>query len=132
MVLIGDDRHATQPWGANGGKPGDRSRKMLVRADGTRQALPAKIDGLAVEPGDRIIFQTAAGGGYGEPLLRDPSLVVRDVATGMVTNEAAASDYGVVIDAGTGRLDLAATADLRAGLGREQPHRKLFDRGDLA
>ena len=67
-ISIHDDRHRTQPWGILGGRPGACSEKWLLRKDGTREPLPAKIDNVRVYSGDRVIFRTAGGGGWGDPL----------------------------------------------------------------
>lgn len=56
------------------------------------------------------------GGGYGDPLLRDPELVLGDVVNGLVTPEWADKMYGVVVRARPWRLDLAATAKKRSGI----------------
>jgi N-methylhydantoinase B len=53
------------------------------------------------------------GGGFGDPLARDPQRVGADVRDGYVTPERAREDYGVVVDDG-GEVDLPATATLRA------------------
>ena len=71
-ISIHDDRHLTQPWGILGGRPGACSEKWLLRKDGTRQPLASKIDNVRVHAGDRVIFRTAGGGGWGDPLDRDP------------------------------------------------------------
>ena len=55
-ISIHDDRQVTQPWGILGGKPGGRSEKWLVRKDGSREPLPAKVDHVKVRNGDRIVF----------------------------------------------------------------------------
>ena len=47
-----------------------------------------------MEPGDRLIFRTAGGGGWGDPRLRDRSEIAGDVAKGYVSAEAARRDYG--------------------------------------
>ena len=54
-----------------------------------------------------------AGGGYGDPLKRDPVKVADDVLDGMISVETARRDYGVVVSA-TGVVDTEATAALRA------------------
>jgi N-methylhydantoinase B len=96
-VSIYDDRWRSRPWGVGGGRPGGKSSKRLVRADGTETALPAKTDFVRVEPGDRIVFETAGAGGWGDPLLRSPDKVLADVERGVVTHEAAERDYGVIL-----------------------------------
>jgi N-methylhydantoinase B len=56
-----------------------------------------------------IEFHSAGGGGYGNPLERDPDAVERDVVNGYVSIDRARDDYGVVIDPVTLKVDLEAT-----------------------
>ena len=65
------------------------------------------------DPGDRITFVSAGGGGYGNPFERDPKAVERDVEYGYVSIERAEKDYGVIIEPDSLKLDLAATQKLR-------------------
>jgi N-methylhydantoinase B len=127
-VSIHDDRWFVPPWGVNGGAPGQRARKVLERADGTRTIVANKIDSLAVEAGDQLHFITWGGGGWGDPLARDPDLVAREVRQGLVTADGARR-YGVVL-AADGTVDADATRalrdDLRAARGNDLP---LFDFG---
>ena len=64
--------------------------------------------------GDLISIRTGGGGGWGDPLRRDPGAVLRDVEDGYVSLEAAEADYGVVVDPETATVDEAATAARRA------------------
>jgi N-methylhydantoinase B len=66
------------------------------------------------ESGNVIKFHSAGGGGYGDPLERDPQAVEQDVFNEYVSIEQARDDYGVVIDSKTLEADLKATAKLRA------------------
>jgi N-methylhydantoinase B len=66
--------------------------------------------------GTEVMFRTSGGGGWGDPLARDPEHVLRDVREGYVSAERAREAYGVVIDAGVLRVDEAATSALRAEL----------------
>jgi N-methylhydantoinase B len=118
-IAIHDERWLTYPWGVRGGEPGMRSTKRLVRADGSEEWLPAKCDGVSVEKGDVLYFNTWGGGGWGDPLERDPAHVAADVSRGLVSVEGA-KRYGVIIGSG-GAVDAAATDKLRAILrdGRE-------------
>ncbi len=125
-VSIHDDRWLTYPWGVNGGAPGMRSTKRLVRADGTEENIPSKCDRIAVAPGDILHFNTWGGGGWGDPLARDPELVLTDVKRGLVTPEGARR-YGVVI--AQGKVDPKATDSLRQQMAAKRPEMPLFDRG---
>ena len=125
-ISIHDDRWLTYPWGVNGGLPGERSKKTLCRKDGTEELLPSKIDHVKVEAGDLLVADTWGGGGCGDRLERDPSLVLFDVDAGLVTLEGALR-YGVVIK--RGKVDKAATSRLRAEMAAARGPVKLFDRG---
>ena len=129
-VSIHDDRHLTQPWGILGGRPGACSEKWLVHTDGSREKLPSKVDNVRVEPGDRIVFRTAGGGGWGDALERDPSVVRRDVVRGLLTAEAAREGYGVALNGAGSEVDRAATDDTRARLRRERGTLPTFDFGE--
>jgi len=58
------------------------------------------------------VMLVSGGGGFGDPLTRDPELVAADVRAGMVTVEGAARDYGVIVD-DEGAVDAPATRRLR-------------------
>jgi N-methylhydantoinase B len=113
-IAIHDDRWLMYPWGVNGGRPGARGRKWIDRADGAREVLPSKCHDVPVRPGDVLHFVTWGGGGWGDPLDRDPALVALEVRRGLVSAEGARR-YGVVVGAG-GTVDEAATEALRTGL----------------
>jgi len=123
VVAIHDDRWFVPPWGVNGGLPGARARKILERADGTETIVGNKLEDLRVAAGDRLHFITWGGGGWGDPLLRDPALVEKEVREGLVTTTGARA-YGVVI--GDADATEALRSEMRATRPAEQP---LFDRG---
>ncbi|PKG98135.1 hydantoinase B/oxoprolinase family protein [Paraglaciecola sp. MB-3u-78] len=125
-IAIHDERWLTYPWGVNGGTPGQRSTKILKRADGTQQILPAKCDGVAVKTGDLLYFNTWGGGGWGDPFLRDCNSVLDDVNRGLVSIEGA-KRYGVVIVDGV--VDARQTTTLRAALTEKRGETQLFDFG---
>jgi N-methylhydantoinase B len=119
LIAIHDDRWFTYPWGVNGGAPGARARKILEKADGSQTVVGNKREDIAVEAGDMLHFITWGGGGWGDPLQRDPALVGKEIVQGLVTVEGAKA-YGVIADA-AGVIDAAATADLRRRLAAERP-----------
>ena len=67
-------------------------------------------------PGDRVRFVLSGGGGYGDPLEREPERVLADVKQGYVSIEQAEIDFGVVIDASVMTVNFAATAALRGNM----------------
>ena len=117
-IGIHDERWLMYPWGVLGGETGLRSTKRLVRADGSQQWLPAKVEGIKVKEGDLLYFNTWGGGGWGDPFKRDPELVRLDVDRRLVTR-GGARRYGVVIG-DDGAVDAVATASLRAQLVAER------------
>ena len=126
-ISVHDERWLTYPWGVNGGEPGLRSTKRLVRSDGSEQWLGAKSEGIKVKTGDMLYFNTWGGGGWGDPYDRDPELVKSDVDRTLVTTEGARR-YGVVL-ANDGSVDVSATEALRAKLREQRGDAGLFDFG---
>jgi N-methylhydantoinase B len=129
-ISIHDDRHLTQPWGILGGRPASCSEKWLVRKDGSRQPLPSKVDNVRVYAGDRVIFRTAGGGGWGDPLERDPMRTRNDVARKLMTETKAREDYGVVLTGAGLDVDRRATDELRDSMKRNRKTLKLFEFGE--
>ncbi|MGE4425223.1 MAG: hydantoinase B/oxoprolinase family protein [Solirubrobacteraceae bacterium] len=82
---------------------------------GERVLLRAKSNGAPLGPGDVLETTFTGGGGYGDPLDREPERVARDVELGYVSREAAHDLHGVVVD-GDGALDVAATERCRGAL----------------
>ena len=113
FIAIHDDRWFVPPWGVNGGEPGARARKLLVKADGTQTVIANKLEDFPVEAGDQLHFITWGGGGWGDPLARDPALLAKEWERGLVT-AAGARRYGVVLK--DGAVDAAATDTLRSDM----------------
>ncbi|HEY2530562.1 MAG TPA: hydantoinase B/oxoprolinase family protein, partial [Xanthobacteraceae bacterium] len=93
IANVNCERTKDPPWGLDGGKPGAVNAAMLVRRDGSERELK-KATGVEMEAGDRLIFYTAGGGGWGDPQTRDRQVVANDVRAGYVSPEAAQRDYG--------------------------------------
>ena len=129
-VSIHDDRQESQPWGILGGQPGACSEKWIIRGTAEPEPLPSKIDNVRVEAGDRIVFITAGGGGWGAPLERDPRRVRNDVARKLMTQEKARVAYGVILTGRHYELDLRATTDLREATKLSRKSLELFDFGE--
>ena len=113
-VAIMDDRWLTYPWGINGGSPGERGARFLVRAGTTAQVpLPAKVGEIIAEAGDELVFRTWGGGGWGDPLERPLEVVAADVRRRLVSYDKAREEYGTVVDPDTRELDVEASDSLR-------------------
>jgi N-methylhydantoinase B len=102
------DGHEFAPWAFGGGSEGQPAELRFIRRDGSRDALPSKVPHMGVLAGERFVCVGPAGGGYGDPLKRDPVRVRDDVADGLVSIKTAAQDYGVVLGE-TGLVDFEAT-----------------------
>jgi N-methylhydantoinase B len=94
VTNVNCERTKDPPWGLHGGKPGAVNEALLVRRDGSEQTL-LKATGVPMEPGDRLTFRSAGGGGWGDPGARDPAALAEDIAKGYVSREAARRDYGI-------------------------------------
>lgn len=125
-----------QAGGISGGYPGNTAYEFIVRNSDIRAVLagPGIPDNLDELRGDRQVvppaletdlglddvyfFEWQGGGGFGDPLLRDPELVLTDVVEGKVTIPAASELYGLVTtgSAETPEVDVAATGELRGQL----------------
>ena len=126
-ISIHDDRWFVPPWGVNGGEPGKRARKILEKADGSTHIIGNKVEDVHVDVDDQLHFITWGGGGWGDPLDRDPALVGKEITQGLVTPEGA-RDYGVVANA-KGQVDMAATEALRTQMRATRPALELFNYG---
>jgi N-methylhydantoinase B len=124
VLQVRADRHTFRPYGLYGGGPGKPSRNRLI-SGGVERELTAKVTMTPMRRGDVFIHDQPGPGGWGDPLERDPRLVLRDVTNELVTVAAARDDYGVVIDATALAVDEAATtrrrAELRAARGWASP-----------
>jgi N-methylhydantoinase B/oxoprolinase/acetone carboxylase alpha subunit len=103
------NRMKTEPWGVLGGgegavgglwvrRNGTSEWRTFVEEFGTRS--PSKFSGVTLREGDQVRILMPGGGGYGDPLRRDRAKVVRDVAEGFVSAEAARDLYGLEEGAG--------------------------------
>jgi N-methylhydantoinase B len=92
------DRALIPPWGIFGGESGAPIFNFIETSDGRRISIhTGKITAYPMRHGDVLVVQAAGGGGYGDPLERDPVLVAADVAGGYVSQGRAADVYGVVL-----------------------------------
>jgi N-methylhydantoinase B len=104
--------------GLFGGMPAATVRQRFTPRDGEDRDLGPKPGEIPMRPGDVFAVSWQGGGGFGDPLSRDPAAVAADVARGVVTPEQASSVYGVLLDGGT--VDTAATARRRRAIRTER------------
>jgi N-methylhydantoinase B len=100
-----------------GGKDALANRLSVVRKDGSKETMrTGKTPGIVpLDAGEGFLVEVGGGGGFWDPLERDPARVLADVRSGYVSVKAAQRGYGVVIrvDGRRFELDLEATAALR-------------------
>jgi N-methylhydantoinase B len=111
-LQLRSDRMHFPPYGLAGGRPARPSRNVLDPA-GEARPMPTKFFHV-LRAGDTIRHEQPGGGGFGDPLDRDPERVLADVVNEKITPEYAQREHGVVIDPATLALDRAATTRLRA------------------
>ncbi len=107
------ERTVIPPAGIYGGKDGGKGEFLIRKAEGTEIRLKSKTS-IKLEQGDVFIARTPGGGGYGNPLKRDPRAVLKDFINGFVSLESAKKDYGVVIDKDANEVNWETTKRLRA------------------
>ena len=112
VSLLGE-RGKFPPFGVNGGKSAALNRFIYQTADGERSPpLVRKVTDVSIGRGQRVRLETPGGGGYGDPLTRDPrARCPRRHARLHDAGRPARSDYGVVLGE-DGAVDAAATGRL--------------------
>jgi N-methylhydantoinase B len=120
VVMRGKDRHRFTAWGAGGGAAGTTGGTIGTRHGEASHDI-GKRTVYRPELGEVIRLWSGGGGGFGDPLERDPEMVAADVAAGLVSTKRARDVYGVALAKGT--VDGAKTRALREKLrdGRNAP-----------
>ena len=113
LVQLRSDRMVHPPYGLCGGESARPSRVSFARRDGPEEPMPSKFI-VHANAGDTLTFRMPGGGGWGEPLDRDPEAVLADVRAEKLSRERAEAVYGVVLAGDGHRVDAAATRELRA------------------
>lgn len=111
------------PRGVCGGGPSLGPEASRIDPDGRWTPLPDPIAATVLQAGDCIVSLSAGGGGYGDPLQRDPARVLDDVVDEWISVARAREIYGVVLSGDparweTLRVDESATADERCLIAR--------------
>jgi N-methylhydantoinase B len=131
-TIVTADRVRLGCYGLNSGKAG-QPFCVTVDLDGVARQLGGLVDGEPVLKGQVVRVVTTGGGGWGDPLEREPERVTQDVIDGRVSVQSAVDDYGVVLveEADGYKVDEVATAQQRATLraARTSPP-PMIDRGE--
>jgi N-methylhydantoinase B len=109
-------RHVMAPDGCAGGHAGRPGNIVINPGSERAKRLPTRYADYPLRAGDTFRLDTPGGGGYGDPLTRDPERVLADVREGAVSQEAAQREYGVVVGerAGSWVFDEAQTRERRS------------------
>jgi N-methylhydantoinase B len=127
ITVRGMDRFHFQPWGVRGGNPG-RVCEVIVNPGAVDEASIGKIQVLTLKRNEAVRIVSPCGGGFGDPLERDPDLVRRDVRSELMSVEKARTDYGVFLSA-DGTVDEGATTASRAAIRRTRGKLSAFSFG---
>ncbi len=121
QLSIVTDRSAIPPFGVYGGLSG-LAQKWSVLSNGTEKFIPfnGKTSKYKLKKGDIVNCLIAGGGGYGDPLDRDPEKVKEDVIEGYISMKAASTVYGVVLRKKDLSVDKRATSELRKTLNEKK------------
>ncbi|HXW83142.1 MAG TPA: hydantoinase B/oxoprolinase family protein [Candidatus Binataceae bacterium] len=112
VFLLGE-RGKYPPFGVNGGKEAALNRFVFETDCGEKiPPLVSKVTDIKIRRGQKVRLETPGGGGFGDPTLRDPERVVRDVRLGYVSRNAARRDFEVILR-DDGSLNAEATAAAR-------------------
>ena len=116
LSVLGD-KNVIPPFGVAGGVSGAANRFTVVRNGQLIEPspIPGKVGAYPLKKGDIVRMESSGGGGYGDPLSRDPDRVLRDVTLGYISSDQADARYGVILD-GAGTVDEAATTTRRQAL----------------
>ena len=120
VLSISSDAETTPPFGLFGGMPGMPGRKYIHTGTSAEERLYAKTTDLRLPKGSVVSFLTPGGGGYGDPLERDPELVANDELDGYISSDSVFHDYGVVIT-DNGQVSKEATDQRRIELRTNRP-----------
>ncbi|MBI2849180.1 MAG: hydantoinase B/oxoprolinase family protein [Chloroflexi bacterium] len=115
VFTLRSDRFKFSSPGIFGAKPAKPSRCLLNPDTDRERALHSKVSNLRLHRGDVVRCELAGGGGWGDPMEREPQRVLKDVVEGYVSIESARKEYGVAIDSQTFTIDVEETTMLRGG-----------------
>lgn len=112
VLQVRGDRQKFRPFGLYGGKPGAFA-SGVINPDSDAPIVPPGKFMTNINEGDVFQAVLAGGGGWGDPLERDPARVLDDVRNDKVSPQSARDDYGVVLDVPLNAVDAQATTRLR-------------------
>ena len=118
VLQVRSDRKVFRPYGLYGGNPGASSSNIMNPGKDNRP-LGSKLT-MTMYSGEVLRHELAGGGGWGDPLERNPEKVLRDVRNELVSINSAREDYGVVIQLDNWSVDYNATQKLRSDIHKQR------------
>jgi N-methylhydantoinase B len=109
------NRSKFPPWGVFGGLNGTVNYMVIIRDDKELMRV-ARILNYELRKNDVVSIRSGGGGGWGDPLERDPNLVLQDVINEYISIDDAKNIYGVIIDPDTMTIRWEETKELRERL----------------
>jgi N-methylhydantoinase B len=106
-------KHVIPPDGMSGGMPGRTGALVINPGTDGEKRLPTRYADYPLKAGDIFRFETPGGGGFGNPMEREPQAVFMDVKEGYVSAEKAEQEYGVVLRQTEGNLELDIDATIQ-------------------
>ena len=131
-LISNADRSVLSCYGAYGGKASGPYSVSVLNESGQETKHPGMCDTVTVPSKDSVRIVTTGGGGWGDPLKREIDKVVYDLQCGLISEDAAREQYGVVVHL-EGRkwiADLEKTSILREKMAKSNRNLPMFDRGD--
>jgi N-methylhydantoinase B len=119
VLTLRTDRRTHLPYGLQGGKSGTPAWNILNPGPHERILPTLPMEAIDLKAGDVVRIVLAGGGGYGDPLERDPAMVIEDVLDQKLSIEYVNREYGVIIDRVSMQVDTQATARRREEMRRE-------------
>jgi N-methylhydantoinase B len=118
QISVEGTRHPA--WGLDGGGDAQPSHVILYPGTPEEQVVMDKVGFVGpFRAGDVVSVRTGGGGGWGDPLEREPTAVAEDVANGLLSVEAARERYGVAVGV-DGAIDHEETRRLRSTAMRQE------------
>jgi len=112
-LTIHGDREKFPPFGLGGGTNAGGCKLIVNPGTDKERNIGMYATGVQLKKGDHVYYNTAGGGGWGNPLERDPELVCRDVMDDWISLECAKDIYGVIIKIGDAEA-LEFSVDVKA------------------
>lgn len=118
LLQLRSDKRRYRPFGLEGGREGSPSNNILNPGD--TETILTTMGTAPMRNGDLIRHELASGGGWGNPLERDPDMVLSDLLDEKISIDHAREIYGVIFINNGQSVDLKETEQLRKAMMSEE------------